>query len=775
MSLFRKRGERAAPPYWIWLSALAVLAHGGCAARVPPASAERVATPPVAGRSADPDAVLTGTAVTTETAVQCGERRAEVRCVQDVSVSPATLGDAVSSLALADEQLRVAGSDSASWIALATRAAGTSVGTTRVYIDGIEAPSTIPTASVARIRVNADPFSAEFGGVEQLRVDIDSRAPERRWRFDTSLPSLSAGARSLLAAGSPAATRVLAGGLTAPVPRVPLTVSLHGSLRRDTRGTLLALPDGTAATLPEDLRPTTDDRSVIGRASWSTPRVAAALDVTRTRSHARNPGVGDINAVFGEQLSSDGSHVRGSWRVLGNSLVHRGGLFVADSRLRVNGRSDAPHTVYPGQAVQGGSDVSGSDYLSQRWTVKHTIDAPAASPAWKVGIDVERSHVTDRRRWNPLGRVQFDPRAGTGTWLRSPEATVAAASTTIATAFAEATPVRRRNRLLRTGIRAEWQQREGLLVSPRASAAAALRGTQFSGGAGLFVEPIAADTLAAAHLRGEAAGFTLVRGITSPEILRADAPGDPLGTEVATSFRRRRDVVGALGIQRRDGPVQWGVERKWTWGAALPGSVRKQRGGGRLRDILDSDRTLRRTQTHVRANVVWKGHSISVRYEHVSSSDDTDGPFTLPAIQDDVSAEWAPSSGIPRHTASVFAQSTLPGGVRVVATFETRIGKRYGILSGTDDEGLGTFSSRSGHARNAGVLPATRIASLYAARQFRVKALRGTAVDVGGRIENLTNRTNVFSVGRVLGTPWFGRPLSAAPGRAIHVWVALAR
>ena len=206
----------------------------------------------------------------------------------------------------------------------------------------------------------------------------------------------------------------------------------------------------------------------------------------------------------------------------------------------------------------------------------------------------------------------------------------------------------------------------------------------------------------------------------------------------------------------------------------MPGTVRR-REAGRLLDVIASDRRLRRHQTHVRLSARRPAAAISAHYQHAWSFDDSDLPLAIPARAGDVAGEWARSAGVPRHAAGLTASLTLSVGVRALITAEARSGTPYNIISGRDPDRLAAFTDRAGLPRNAGLLPSFARLSISASRTVRVPGVPWLGFDVGVRADNVTNRRNITSVGRVLDTPTFGNPLEAAPGRSIRVWAALAR
>jgi hypothetical protein len=148
-----------------------------------------------------------------------------------------------------------------------------------------------------------------------------------------------------------------------------------------------------------------------------------------------------------------------------------------------------------------------------------------------------------------------------------------------------------------------------------------------------------------------------------------------------------------------------GIEHKWTHGVSLAGATRARTALG-LVDVVDSDRRLTRHQLHARAGVSSRTVSVTAHYEFVHSLDDTDGTFMLPARQDDVGGEWARSSGLSRHNASLVASVALPGEVRALVNATAASGSPHSIVSGRDPGGLAAFTDRAGAPRNAATGPA---------------------------------------------------------------------
>ena len=712
-------------------------------------------------------------------AITCAGGAEGVNCAHTLTV-PSREPDPrpVASITLTDDDLRAVGNSVEEWIAFAQRSAGSPSADAAVYVDGVPGRGELSAASIASINVNVDPFSAEFGGVHQLRIDVDSRAPDRRWRVQSALPSLGLGGGSPLASSGTPVTRHLSGGVSGPVASAPLTFSVSGSDRTDRRTPVFAdASNGSVRAGPEGLRVSTNTRSITAGVVLTTPRALARLTAAAARMQADHSGVGGINAASTSQtLATADDYVRATWRLAGDTVLHRGGATVTRSRVEAVGGAQAPAIAVTGQASRGSNEIAAMHHEYFGWDAKHVWVVPAGRRPWMVGLEVQRTAIADSQKWNPYGRLQLESlTARTGTLTTAAAEGRAAAATMSAAIFGEQALWRSRAASVRAGGRVEWQNGDGVMVSPRLTGGMVLNGFRVSGGAGVFVQPWTPDVFAAAALRS-ASQFLVTPNVSGEKAGIVDPrPGsEPLRAVVAPSYTRRRDVLLQVGVERRVGVVRLGAERAWTAGTFLGGSVRRRDAAGLL-DILDSDRRLKRARTHARVSVTTGRHAVVARYEHVSSMDDTDLTASLPAVQEDIGAEWAPSAAVARHAVTMTAGFTLPASIRMTVTYDTRTGARYNAISGTDDQGLAAFTSRAGLPRNAGVLPATRTLSMYLARSIRTKLLPKLTVDLGARADNVLNRENVSLVGRVLGSPLFGQPLAAAPGRSIRVWASVRR
>ena len=668
------------------------------------------------------------------------------------------------------------GMDSRAWLDVALNAAGAFVGARRIDVDGMPADAAPQAARIAAVVVNADPFSAEFGGVDQNRIQIEMKAPDRRWRFNADGPALMRGGGDPLAPRVSPRSRRRNGGVSGPVPRLPLTFFVQGGTYSSTSyPTFLAAQDAAgvdsvqaSSRISSWSIGTTFTRTGF---SWDVAAEGSDMDLT-------NAAVGELTAPSaGIHSGTLTRRLQSSWKAARGGSTHRGGVLVARNSSESVANSTAQARTVFGQVNTSGSDTLSSRDGATRWFARHIMEGTASARPWSAGVEISRTTVFDARVPNPLGHLQLEATDAThGTLIAERGTAAVAAADTTAAAFVQSTLLVRSRVILRAGVRGDWQAGGGLLASPRTTALMHARGFLIATGAGLFVEPWSSSfVMEIARRSGRDLQTFVVPHVPATAGQVAGMPaGDPLILRIAPGLARRRDVVLQTSVRRRMRALDAGLEYKWTRGIALSGSTR-MRTFTALADVIDSQRRLARQQLHARASFSLKPLSMTGHYEFVDSRDDTDGAFSFPARQNDVGDEWGRSTGLPGHHVSIVASFALPGAVRCFVSGTASSQSPYTIVTGRDAEGLAIFTDRGGAPRNSAAGPSYRNVSVYASKRVTVPQTGGTAVDVGVRVDNVFGSTNITSVGRVAGTNWLGLPLAASSGRSINVWMAVAR
>ena len=247
--------------------------------------------------------------------------------------------------------------------------------------------------------------------------------------------------------------------------------------------------------------------------------------------------------------------------------------------------------------------------------------------------------------------------------------------------------------------------------------------------------------------------------------------------QLASDLIRPRDLVGQVSVERRVGRFFPGVEYTWRSGRGLLGARRGESQGSWL-DVIESNRRRREHRLHLRLGHVWNGQTVLFHYEWVRGSDDTDGPFSFPAGQTALAEEWAPTADVSPHNVTLVANLRLPAAIAFSVIATARSTSPYNITSGVDIETNGLYTDRTARPRNSGHRPTYRSLDLFGSKRIHFPDIfrgsgRALAVDVGVQAHNLLNAKNYLTLGSVIGSPTFGQPLSALPGRAVRVWFSL--
>jgi hypothetical protein len=196
--------------------------------------------------------------------------------------------------------------------------------------------------------------------------------------------------------------------------------------------------------------------------------------------------------------------------------------------------------------------------------------------------------------------------------------------------------------------------------------------------------------------------------------------------------------------------------------------------------------------------ISWKRTTLFVNYTWATLSNDTDGPFAIPATGD-LDAEWGPAAADIRHRANVTFNNQIIRNVLVSLNFTGSTGAGYTLLTGRDNNGDGVFNDRpTGIGRNTLRASGQQTVNLFAAYQFAFGRMAplppGIGIFGGGgaaqvrtfdqgtaryrlqlfvQAQNLTNRANYLGYSGTVISPFFGRPTTVSAMRKIDVGIGL--
>jgi hypothetical protein len=691
------------------------------------------------------------------------------------------------SASLADEDFRTVAHNTADLIVYTRLLAGATMLPSVVYVDGLPSSALPPIDTIARISVNADPFSAEYADGDVSTIQITTKSPARTFRFFSGSELPGIGGRDIL--GSSGRPDSMSGsfGLGGPVPHLPLTFSFNANAAHaSTAASVQAvLPPSMAGASVDGV--TSENRS--GSASiglYYSPTSTSRAHVTYREAHSTgsNVGVGGLALPeSGFATSFQSRDVRATVSRAAQRLLYEGGVIatVTDSSTRAN--ADTLGVSVVGSFQRGGASAIAADSRRVQWTVKQVLRSSASRP-WSAGILLAGSDDLTQQIPNAAGLLQFETVDAyrealdgrpTGTlFLTRGSGTIAYAPMT-ASPFVQKTLARTAHLEANAGLRADYQTGFGTLISPRVSLAAGLGRFNVAVGAGLFARTVPSNVVTTAmmndgqHFRRFIATNVSLSGLATASLLEQAS----IRSQLAPDLARPRELMERFSIERAFGRFVPAFEYTWTQDRHRLGSERTADAHGWV-DTVDANRAADRHRLHAQARYGWSRHQLSAHYEWINARDNGDGPFSFPEQAGHLTAEWARSAGLSPHNVTLVGSFALPGAVSVNISDSWNSGSPYNITTALDEAGNGLYVDRGGRARNSGDGPGYNLLSLYAYRRVALPkvVVRGRLhVNLGLQANNILDNMNYISVGSVAGSASFGRPLAAFPGRSVKVYV----
>jgi hypothetical protein len=660
-------------------------------------------------------------------------------------------------------------------------------------VDGLPADRPPPADTIAAITINPDPFSAEYSDSGNNHIDITTKKAERKFGV-TSLgvslgPRVPDGLNPSLGSKSNTATV----GITGPLPYLPFafTTNVRYTYRQGDQAVEAIVPFVPGSPISSvDAAPIADSNTSYGfgidDARTETLRINASLYVETKHTNMNAGGISLPDA--GMRQDASGQEMRATFSKTGEHFVSRGGLAGGWSKSDVNANTSGLGVTVLGAFNAGGADINKEHTQWSRWTLKDVMQFNWKDHLWSFGATVSRRGDEQNAVPNPYGHIYFDNSAdyvlsattgaanGTGIIMQG-QGKVGYASYTAAP-FLEGEVLRGPRLTVRGGVRADVQTdvqtAGGALLSPRLSAVSNLHGFILRAGIGMFVKTWTNDIF----LRVLENDGTHLRQylITNASLADLEAGTTTLQSEIvariAPNLRPIRNWLSKVSIEHSFKSFLPGVEYSWTDGTHLLGSQRLSSPTG-WTDWLESNRAQQNHQIHVRALYKIRGQSFTANYEWIHSRDNTDGAFSFPALQNNIRGEWGPSSGIAAHNLAFVANSRLGKALALTLVDSWHGPQPLNITSGLDPEGNGLYTDRGGLPRNSGRGPNYNSLSLFVHRRFAVPQLfsesrQKTYLDCNVQVINLLGNRDYSNLGTVTGSPLYGQPLAAAPGRAFR-------
>jgi hypothetical protein len=699
-------------------------------------------------------------------------------------------------------------------------------------VNGFRGGRLPPKGQIQQIRFRRNMFAADTHEPGFVSIDITTKPGIDNWRGATSLGFRGAAlsARNELAPVKGDEQHQRYGfNLSGPLwkQHTSLSLSADGIDAFDTKTIVAALPSGYFA---DSIRRPNDALNVTARFEHMLTK-SQMVRAELQRNHARtdNLGVGDFD------LLERGYRQARSEQVLRASNAGAIGKTMYNE-LRVQWRADevaySPVSTAPAVLVLNAFDAGGAQLAGSRGSntvsITNDLDIATGRHAIRAGVQLDAGRYRTSELRNTGGTFTFaslDAYAAgqPTTYTRNvgdPDVTISQGQLGL---YVQDDFRARKNLTISAGLRQEYQSHiGGFNLAPRAGFAWSpfkSGKTTIRGGGGIFFDWFDAQAyeqgvqLDGTHQQIE----TIVQpGYPNP-VLGGRALALPAGRVQFASSLAQPTLAEAIAA----------VEQTLPGEARLNTMFIRRRGTNQLRGVnINAPRAnglrpdpLSGTVTEIQSVAATQFDAISVNlnyqrmpqrlflsanYLYGRSTDETDGPFGLPADNYNLAAERGPALGFARHRFMSLANLPLKSRFRLGTSLRVQSGTPYNITTGRDDNGDTVSNDRpAGVTRNTGVgttqvdlglrlswsLAFGGAAPPPAGPQVRV--VRGDSADplgsMGGveggnkrygielyaQAYNALNHFNALNFSGVVGSPFFGQPTSAAAPRRVELGARL--
>ncbi|GBC77401.1 hypothetical protein HRbin08_00879 [bacterium HR08] len=655
--------------------------------------------------------------------------RMEVTDEARVSVEPDTN---LSAIVIRGEDLEALPEDPEELAQVLRQMAGPSVGAgdVQIFVDGFRESGRIPPRSAIReIRINSNPFSAEFREPGRGRIEILTRPGTELFRvngfFDFNDEALNA-RNAFAPVRAPLQVRRYGGFLSGPILRHRSSFFLELQRREmdeneTVRATILdpvTLQPMPFATVVETPQRGTEFSLRSEWQLWKDHTLSAGYRFFDSAS--RNQGVGGFNLP--ERASVSESQQQ-TVRLALTSLIHR--RMTNELRLQLNRRESGSQALSEKPAIivldafSGGGNQGAlfSRRINEELEFSNTFSAPWRRHLVKMGVRVEGDRVQDVDRSNFGGTFTFSsleqyrdvllgvPGARPTQFTINRGDPLAAVTLWEFAWFVQDDWRVRPNLTLSLGLRHEFQTHLGdrLNFAPRFGFAWSPRNNQrlvVRGGAGIFYDELGANlVLNTIRFDGRRQQQIIIRSpgfpdpfsggevSVRPTSLRVLAPDLVAPYTFQSTIEMERQLPRGLFVNVGYSRIR-GVHlfRSRNINAPLPGMVTPpDPTRGPIFQVESTAYSLRHELRVGFRRQFSPRFTLFGNYVLSSTKNDSDGAFSTPVNQYDARSEWGRASFDSRHWFFAGGMITLPWGIRLAPLVSLRSSRPFNITTGQDN------------------------------------------------------------------------------------------
>jgi Carboxypeptidase regulatory-like domain len=704
-----------------------------------------------------------------------------------------------------------------------------------IRVNGFHGGKLPPKSQIQEIRFRRNTYAAENHERALMSVDITTRPGINDWHGTASFgfrdEALSARPAFAPRRGPEQQRRT---GLTLDGPlwknHTSLFLFADSALSYDSKTIVAALPDGSFNDIA--LRPT--------RRLNLSARIEHALNKThslrfeyqRNAGKQDNLGVGDFDLIERAYALEQAEHI---FRLAESGVIYKQFLNEFRFQARWQDRDTLPAINAPTIQVLNAFNRGGAQTLGSRrareFELADNFDLSAGAHSMRMGLLFEAGSYRSDETINANGVFTFADleafRAGRPTTYsqRTGDPFISYSQYKFSWYWQDDFRLRK-NLMLSYGLRQEFQSnvrdrnnfapRIGISWTPNKSGTVTIRA-----GAGIFYDWFGEDTYEQT-LR--------VNGLRQRDLVVL-SPGfpDPFqgGNEVALPpgriqsdplMRQPMIAQASVGVEARlFNRVRFGTDYQFQRGthllrsrnlnAPVPGRGRPDPTAGNILQVESSASSNTHRLMFFFAPASHKADTFwSAFYAYSHTTNEGDGPLSLPADNFNLRNERGPSPSDFRHYFSAFLSRRLSKGFTLGVTFNAASALPYNITTGFDDNGDSISNDRPRGVRRNSALGAarwdwgTRLGwgfGFGGARQEQsqvpvmirigggngegggIPSLPGAndkrfRLDFYAQAYNLFNHTNPVNFSGVQTSPFFGQPTATLPGRRIETGMRLS-
>ncbi|MEK6325454.1 MAG: carboxypeptidase regulatory-like domain-containing protein [Acidobacteriota bacterium] len=702
------------------------------------------------------------------------------------------------------KKLPVLGNDVIASLANLVDASSTGTGGATVLVDGLETTKKIPASMIKEVRINQNPYSAEFARPGRGRIEVITKAGESEYHGELEFifRDYRLDARNAFALERPPEQRrIFEGTLTGPIGNGKKTSFLFGAVREeeDLQSVVFArTPDGVISA--NVANPNRDTELSIRIDHQVSKKTAFSIRYEHTFDSTRNGGVGGFNLP---EVATN-SHARehelffNYRQIISPTLVNEFTLRAgSEDGVTRSARPGVPRLIVP-DAFTGGGSQTDRRFTENQVQLNEILSWNHGKHFIKGGLnipDISRRGSSDRSNFGGTFSFStledylnnqpflFSINQGDGYlvfWQKE------------FALFVQDNILVRPNFSIAPGLRYDKQNYLGdnNNFSPRLSLAFApgkKARTVLRGGAGLFYDRTGAGPIGD-RLRFDGQRLRQVN-ITDPGYPDPFSSGGTLTAQPSSVVRFAPNLRSPYTFQ-----FSMGLERQLNKSLTATATYINTRGIKlfRSRDInappppylqrpdtaigvLRQVESSAQSQTHA-LELMLRGKlsrffTGTVQYNLGRAYNNAGGINSRPADNYDLTGEWSRADFDERHRFNLLGTIEAGEWFNLGMTLALTSGRPYSLTTGRDNNRDNLANDRpAGVPRNSLQGPGAATLDLRWAKEFRLKETKkkddeGPAITIAVAAFNVLNRTNYAGFVGNLSSPFFGLPVASRPAR----------